>query len=252
MALDAFWIAHRGGGVAAPENTLAAFRAGLAAGFRAFECDVQLSRDGVVFLLHDARLERTTVRGRGVAAHRTWMQLRRLEAGAWFAGAGEPLPRLAEVLALAAARRLWLNIEMKPARGRVRRLGTVVARQVLRACRRYPRLPPPLLSSFAPAALRAARAQCRRRGVLLPLALLARHWQADLPGRAQRLGAQALHLHWRAVTPARVRAVAAAGLDLRVYTVNRIDTARRLRALDVAGVFTDRLDLPARLSAPLH
>src|SRR5690606_33654791 len=54
------WIAHRGAGKLAPENTLAAFRLGAAYGYRAFECDVKLSADGVPFLLHDATLERTT------------------------------------------------------------------------------------------------------------------------------------------------------------------------------------------------
>ena len=53
------WIAHRGAGRLAPENTLAAFRTGAAHGFRAFECDVKLSADGVPFLLHDATLERS-------------------------------------------------------------------------------------------------------------------------------------------------------------------------------------------------
>mgnify|MGYP001006555841 CR=1 FL=1 len=54
------WIAHRGAGKLAPENTLAAFRAGAAHGYRAFECDVKLSADGVPFLLHDATLQRTS------------------------------------------------------------------------------------------------------------------------------------------------------------------------------------------------
>ena len=61
------WIAHRGAGKLAPENTLAAFRLGAAHGFRAFECDVKLSADGVPFLLHDAELDRTTS-GHGLAA----------------------------------------------------------------------------------------------------------------------------------------------------------------------------------------
>ena len=60
------WFAHRGAGKLAPENTLAAFRVGAAHGYRAFECDVKLSADGVPFLLHDATLQRTTSgRGRG-------------------------------------------------------------------------------------------------------------------------------------------------------------------------------------------
>ena len=60
------WIAHRGAGKLAPENTLAAFRLGAEHGFRMFECDAKLSADGVPFLLHDATLERTS-NGRGVA-----------------------------------------------------------------------------------------------------------------------------------------------------------------------------------------
>ena len=58
------WIAHRGAGKLAPENTLAAFRVGAAHGYRVFECDVKLSADGVPFLLHDATLERTTTGAR--------------------------------------------------------------------------------------------------------------------------------------------------------------------------------------------
>ena len=54
------WIAHRGAGKLAPENTLAAFRLGAQHGYRMFECDAKLSADGVPFLLHDATLERTT------------------------------------------------------------------------------------------------------------------------------------------------------------------------------------------------
>ena len=61
-----FWIAHRGAGRLAPENTLAAFALGHAHGYRMFECDARLSADGEVFLLHDDRLERTTD-GRGEA-----------------------------------------------------------------------------------------------------------------------------------------------------------------------------------------
>ena len=87
------WIAHRGAGKLAPENTLAAFRVGAAHGYRAFECDVKLSADGVPFLLHDATLQRTTP-ARGTAGERPWSELSRLDAGGWHsrAFAGEPMP----------------------------------------------------------------------------------------------------------------------------------------------------------------
>ena len=47
------WIAHRGAGKLAPENTLAAFRVGAGYSYRMFECDAKLSADGVIFLMHD-------------------------------------------------------------------------------------------------------------------------------------------------------------------------------------------------------
>ena len=68
------WIAHRGAGRLAPENTLAAFRLGASHGYRAFECDVKLSADGVPFLLHDSTLERTSS-GQGTASHLSWGEL---------------------------------------------------------------------------------------------------------------------------------------------------------------------------------
>ena len=75
------WIAHRGAGRLAPENTLAAFRIGAQHGYSAFECDVKLSADGVPFLLHDATLDRTT-NARGAASERPWAELSRLDAAA--------------------------------------------------------------------------------------------------------------------------------------------------------------------------
>ena len=52
--------AHRGAGKLAPENTLAAIRHGAALGYRMFEFDVKLSADGVLVLMHDPTVDRTT------------------------------------------------------------------------------------------------------------------------------------------------------------------------------------------------
>ena len=121
------WIAHRGAGRLAPENTLAAFRYGAALGYRMAECDVKLSADGVPFLLHDATLTRTT-RGLSdlagpaaspVAGDHGWATLAQLDAGSWHsrAYAGEPLPTLANLARYLQANGLLLNIEIKPTPG---------------------------------------------------------------------------------------------------------------------------------------
>ncbi|GFR49853.1 hypothetical protein Agub_g11953 [Astrephomene gubernaculifera] len=77
-------IAHRGESAHAPENTLAAFDAALSAGFPHFETDCQLSADGVVVILHDEQLGRTTTGASGAVAAATAAQLRGLDAGSWF------------------------------------------------------------------------------------------------------------------------------------------------------------------------
>ena len=127
------WIAHRGAGRLAPENTLSAFALGHAQGYRMFECDVRLSADGLPFLLHDDRLERTTD-GVGEALALTWAELARLDAGGWHSPrcAGERLPTLGEAMAFCARHDCALNLELKPAPGDARRTGAIVAAEIVR------------------------------------------------------------------------------------------------------------------------
>lgn len=236
-----FWIAHRGAGKEAPENTLAAFRVGIAAGFRGFECDVQLSRDGLPFLLHDDDLQRTS-NGQGLACALDWLQLARLDAGSWHspAFAHEPLARLLELATLAAAEQLAINLELKPSPGQAERVGAGVA-DWLQA---HWSAPPPLLSSFEPAALRAAAG----RG--WPLALLSTAWRAGLPGDALALGAVAVVCQHASLDAAAIAALHGAGLRALSYTVNEVAEADRLIAAGIDGLITDRLDLPAVVAPP--
>jgi len=108
-------IAHRGGGVLAPENTLAALRMAATRGYRAVEFDVMLSADGTPMLIHDETLERTSS-GRGAVAETSDATLVTLDAGSWFGGsfAGEPLPRFLDAGRLCVSTGLWANVEIKP------------------------------------------------------------------------------------------------------------------------------------------
>lgn len=127
------WIAHRGAGKLAPENTLAAFRLGAEHGYRMAECDAKLSADGVVFLMHDATLERTTD-GRGIGGEWPWSELARRDAGSWHSRryAGEPLASLQAVARFCRANGLLLNIEIKPTPGTEYVTGGTVAREAAR------------------------------------------------------------------------------------------------------------------------
>lgn len=232
-----FWIAHRGAGLLAPENTLAAFRHGASYGYRMFECDAKLSADGVLYLMHDAQLDRTT-NAQGDAAHWCWAQLAQLDAGSWHGRrwAGEPLPTLAALMRWCIANHFALNIEIKPIPGAEEATGAAVARLVQTL---WPAdLPPPLLSSFQPAALRAAQqinAQQMR-------ALLLAQWQEDALPTAQALGCAALVCQHTLWDPQRLAATHAQGMRALSYTVNDLAQAQALQAMGTDGIITDRVD----------
>lgn len=237
------WVAHRGAGKLAPENTLAAFRLGHAHGWRMFECDVKLSADGVPFLLHDATLERTT-NGQGTAGQLPWAELARLDAGSWLgpAYAGEPIPALQTIARFCLDHDSLLNIEIKPTPGTERRTGEVVAQAAAQLWQGA--AVPPLLSSFQPASLEGARAAAPA----LPRALLLDTlWEGWLE-RATGLGCVAVvcnYTLWDATLVARARA---AGLRCLCYTVNEAAAAQALFALGLDGLISDRVDFfdPAR------
>jgi glycerophosphoryl diester phosphodiesterase len=231
------WIAHRGAGKLAPENTLAAFRMGAGFGFRAFECDVKLSRDGQAFLLHDDTLDRTTS-GHGSPASADWADLARLDAGSWHSPpfAAEPLPRLAQIATFCQANGCALNIEIKPCPGDEARTGAAVARE---AARLWASAVPPLLSSFKPEALAAAR----DAEPAPPRALLLDELWEGWPEAAQALGVVAVITNWRLMDRALIQRLHAQGRRALVYTVNDEAVAARLIADGIDGLITDRVDL---------
>lgn len=239
------WIAHRGAGKLAPENTLAAFRLGAAHGYRMFECDVKLSADGVPFLLHDDTLQRTTnareqlgAGNSAVAGDHPWRDLAQLDAGSWHsrAFAGEPLPTFENIARYCLRNGHFLNIEIKPTAGLERQTGEVVANHAARLWQNAD--VPPLLTSFDPEALTAARdAQPQ-----LPRGLLLESLWTGWLETALTLGCIAIvcdHALWdnSSVTQAQ-----SAGFRCLSYTVNDECAAQRLIDLGTDGLITDRVD----------
>lgn len=231
------WIAHRGAGKLAPENTLAAFKLGASHGYRMFECDVKLSADGVPFLLHDATLERTTG-GAGIAGNQTWGELAKLDAGSWHseAHAKEPLPMLDVIARYCIDGDYFLNIEIKPTPGQEAATGSAVADAAAKLWATA--AVPPLLTSFAPEALEAAQAARPQlpRGLLLDTL-----WTGWLE-TALRLDCVAVicdHTLWNESSVLQAKS---AGFRCLSYTVNDAAVAQRLTRLGTDGIITDRVD----------
>ena len=232
------WVAHRGAGKLAPENTLAAFRLGAQHGYRMFECDVKLSADDVPFLMHDATLDRTTT-GKGIGGQLKWNDLSQLDAGNWHsrAHAGEPLPSFENIARYCLRNGYFLNIEIKPTPGTERHTGEVVARHAARLWQGA--AVPPLLTSFDPEALEGAQAvqPDLPRGLLLD-----KLWKGWLEN-ALTLGCEAIvcnHALWDTSTVTQAKS---AGFRTLSYTVNDEWAAQRLIDLGTDGIITDRVDL---------
>lgn len=229
------WIAHRGAGKLAPENTLAAFRVGASLGYSGFECDVKLSADGVPFLLHDDTLERTTS-GQGRAGDQPWAELSRLDAGSWHSRtyAGEPVASFEAIARYCLHNGFALDLEIKPTPGTELDTGRAVAQWV----RRLWHGTPPLLSSFRPEALAGARETAPD----LPRALLLDTLWPGALEMAATLDCVAVITHHPLMDAALIAQIHGAGRRALVYTVNDEARARALLALGIDGIVTDAVD----------
>jgi glycerophosphoryl diester phosphodiesterase len=236
-------IGHRGAALSAPENTLAGFLMAAALGVSWVEFDVRLSRDGRCILLHDDSLDRTT-NGQGPAASCDFAEIRRLDAGTWFGPEfrGQRVPSLEETIDLLAELKLGAVVELKPAPGAESATGHAAA--ALLAERWPAQQPPPILSSFKPAALAAARDAAPHFARALLLGPVARDWRQQMDA----LDCSLLNADQRRLDRAIVESVRAAGIPLFAYTVNTADRAAKLFAWGVEAVFSD---CPGRLAREL-
>jgi len=227
-------IAHRGAPKEAPENTLVSFRRAHQLGARWIEFDVALTLDARPVIFHDDGLERTSD-GQGLLAAATFESVKHLDAGGWFgrAFAGEPVPTLEETLDLAIDLGLGINMELKTDPGREAELATIamaIARDMWPADR-----DPPLVSSFSPVAVAAARDVAPDWPMDLIYNQVPATWADD--GRA--LGLVAFGANHKHLTREQVMAIRGAGYKLSSYTVNEVGRAAELFQWGVDAIFTD-------------
>lgn len=226
-------FAHRGASAHAPENTMAAFYLAFEQGAQAIEFDVKLSADGEVVVIHDQTVNRTTD-GSGNVAHIPLGVLRELDAGSWFGYGfrGERIPTLHEVFA-AFGESLLMNIELT---NYVTPFDMLIPK-VTDLVQRYGVERRVWFSSFYPHNLmQAARLlpNVPRAQLLWPGPA---GWWQHIWGRA--INVQAEHLWKGDVSAEKIRAAHQRGRRVHVWTVNTPEDMRRLKTLDVDGIFTD-------------
>ncbi len=231
-------IAHRGAGLLAPENTLAALREGARLGYRMAEYDVKLTADQVPILLHDDTLERTST-GSGRASQFSLKQLSNLDFGAWHSPpfAGEPIATLSSIAAYTLANGIFSSIEIKPEPELEAATGRKVAEAAARLWKNADA--PPLLSSFSVLALEAARqAAPHLPRMLLIDGPVPKDWKL----RLQALGCAGMDIDLPQVNATLISAVHANGYRIRAWTVNEPAQARQFLLWGCDAVFTDAID----------
>ncbi len=232
-------IAHRGGGALAPENTLAALRTGLSAGYRAVEFDVMLAADQVPVLMHDENFGRT-IAGAGQVAATPSAALVGMDAGSWFGPAfsGERIALYRDALAYCRSQGIWMNVEIKPASGWEQQTGQVTARLTADLLGDGA-AGAVLFSSFSMAALRAAQ----QAAPGIPRGLLVQDLPPDWREQLASVRALSLHIDHARLTRDMAQLVRSAGYAVFCYTVNSVPRARELSGWGVDAICTDRIDL---------
>lgn len=221
-------MAHRGLSADAPENTLYAFSDAISVGADFIELDVQQTRDGVLVVMHDSNLKRTTGVNKDIWDV-DYADIQNLDAGSWFdpAYANARIPTLEETLQF-VDKRAKLNIEIKP----TKHGSDTLEQDVVELITQYQYTDACYVTSFSYGSLKKVKEANPeiRTGYLMSVAY----------GQFYSLKyADAFSLNKVFVTSQVVNAAHQQGKQIFAWTVNSMSEVRSLCNLHVDSIITD-------------
>lgn len=228
-------FAHRGASAHAPENTIMAFELAIEHGANVIELDAQLSADGHIVVIHDAKVDRTT-NGTGHVHELTLVELKQLDASCNHDPRfkGETIPTLEEVLKI-LSNRIAINIELSNYRFPFNSLPDKVA-QLIDDLRLQENL---LISSFNPLSLR----RFHQLKPEIPIGLLVNQgFLATLTG--SKLGELmvsygSIHLEKNLLNQKLIDRYHQHRWRVYPFTINSVSEMIRILSLKVDGIITD-------------
>ncbi|MFD8199966.1 glycerophosphodiester phosphodiesterase [Streptomyces sp. NPDC059701] len=223
------WIAHRGGSLLAPENTIEAYRLADQLGADALELDVYRTADGGLFCMHDTTVDRTSNISGSTAALTVPAALRgRIDAGTWFANSWPNdlrIPLFADVLA-DIGNTIPMVVHCNNAGSGALAVAEILRQELEQSV---------LVMAWTEAELVAARAAGIPTVLLDSDGVLSGQTYAGLLAA----GTQYLGVDYSQATTATINAAAAAGLRVMVFTVNRRSDYAKLPTGSVWAVISD-------------
>lgn len=227
-------FAHRGACALAPENTLPSFELAVTHQADAIELDAKLSKDGVVMVIHDQTVDRTT-NGKGSIQDLSLAELKALDAGVFFAKEynGTKIPTLDEVFE-SVGKKVLVNVELTNYKTKTDGL----VEKVVEVVKRHQMEGRVLFSSFLPVNL----VICKSLLPTTPVALLCLPGLMGFISRSRfsrHFSPQIIHPYLTDVNSHYVKNEHDAGRRVHVWTVNKEVDILRLQSYKVDGVFTD-------------
>jgi len=263
-------IAHRGARSLAPENTIPAAVKAFENHADGWELDVAMSRDGVLVVVHDDTLERTSDVKDVFPDRQPWSvydftlaELQQLDFGSWFVATdpfeqidagiispedvgiyqGVTIPTLKKALLYTKSNHWWVNIEIKNAAGTA--ADGVIVQKVVDLVMELEMEEQVLISSFNFEYLQ----QVKDLNKDLATGVLVNKVVVDPISLMERLDAQAFHPGIKVTYPEQVALLRQHGYDVNVWTVNEVHQMQDLIEMGVTGIITD---FPQRLYQVLN
>lgn len=232
-------VAHRGFSAAAPENTLSAVMAAVEVGAQGCEFDIYQSKDGVVYLNHDADLKRTT--GLDKKTHEaTFDELRKLDFGAWKGEQfkGEPLATYDEALAVLKFTGTRPIVEVK---------GNGFEDKVVEGLRRFGMIETAVVIDFSADRVKKYRELEPKLCVAWLTSLQKNETRQQCAERIiktlKAINTNVVDVHYAAVDAEFLKTLKDAGIRVMCWTVDSPADVQRMVDLGVESITTNRPDV---------
>jgi len=243
-------IGHRGAKAYYPENTMSSFRGAVKRGAEMLELDVQLSKDGVPVVFHDAKINRTTNGNSEFLSKFTLGELKQFDAGSWFNKkfTGERIPTLEEVLKY-SKNRIALNIEIKT-EAVTDKLHDGVEEESLDLVKEYGMSRHVLFSSFDYRAVK----HLKELDPQIPVAILY-NWEQSgelMPSQlVEKYDADVFNCSRRELSKAWVEDLKSHHIPFFVYTINQKRYMKSVIKKGASGIFTNKPDVLKKVASKL-
>jgi glycerophosphoryl diester phosphodiesterase len=227
--------AHRGASAYFPENTMLSFEKALEMGCTGIETDVQMTKDGVLVLIHDEMVNRTT-NGDGLVKDYTYSELTKLDAGSWMGEefTGNSIPTVEELIYLVKDKNIIIDFEIKT--------GVIIyegiEQKLIELIYKHRIAHKVILSSFNHYSI----AKCNKISKEISTGILYMAGIYKPYDYAKTVGANAIHPYFLAINEEVIKQTKKHRIKVNVFTVDDEKYMKSLLEMKVDGIITDYPD----------